>query len=96
MTHQHVMRKALWRRQKKSVLGYHRLTYNEIDIPEFEMRKSMNGCFQRIEAHVYQRISQGTGVDNYDKLFELILGKSFKQDNLFQSILEPIQVLFQF
>lgn len=79
----------------KGVLGYYRLIYNEINISEFESRKSMNKYFERIEADVYQRISQGTGVDNYDKLFELLLGKSFKKDDLFQSILEPIQVLFQ-
>lgn len=79
----------------KCILGYYRLTYNEIDIPEFKLRKSMNEYFRRIEADVYQRISQCTGVDNYDLLFELLLGKSFKKNELFQPMLESIQVLFQ-
>lgn len=79
----------------KCALGYYRLIYNEINIPEFKLRKPMNEYFKRIEADVYQRISQSTGVDNYDILFELLLGKSFKQNELFQHILEPIQVLFQ-
>ena len=79
----------------KCLLGYYRLVYNEINIPEFELRKSMNKYFERIEADVYQRISQGTGVDNYDRLFELLLGKSFKKDDAFKLILEPVQILFQ-
>lgn len=79
----------------KCLLGYYRLVYNEINIPEFELRKSMNKYFERIEADVYQRISQGTGVDNYDRLFELLLGKSFKKADAFKLILEPVQILFQ-
>lgn len=82
-------------RSAKCVLGYYRIIYNDIDIPELQLRKPMNEYFQRIEADVYQRISQGTGIDNYDKLFQLILGKSFKQDVSFQSVIESIQVLFQ-
>lgn len=79
----------------KCILGYYRLIYNEIDIPELELRRPMNRYFGRIEADVYQRISQGTGIDNYDKLFKLLLGKSFKQETVFQPILESIQALFQ-
>lgn len=79
----------------KCVLGYFRLIYNDISIPEFELRKPMNKYFARIEADIYQRISQGTGIDNYDKLFDLLLGKSFKKQDAFKPLLEPIQVLFQ-
>lgn len=82
-------------KEAKCVLGYYRLVYNAIDIPEFELRKPMNTFFRRIEADIYQRISQGTGVDNYDRLFELVLGHSFKQDVSFHALIEPIQVLFQ-
>ncbi len=79
----------------KCALGYFRLVFNAVDIPEFELRKPMNKYFMRIEADVYQRISQGTGIDNYDKLFNLLLGKSFKQQDSFKPLLESIQVLFQ-
>lgn len=80
----------------KCALGYFRLVYNAVNIPEFELRKPMNKYFTRIEADIYQRISQGTGIDNYDKLFNLLLGKSFKQQDSFKPLLESIQVLFQF
>ena len=79
----------------KCALGYFRLVYNAVNIPEFELRKPMNKYFTRIEADIYQRISQGTGIDNYDKLFNLLLGKSFKQQDSFKPLLESIQVLFQ-
>lgn len=79
----------------KSALGYHRLVYNEIDIPQLELRKPMNMYFRRMEADIYQRVSQATGVDNYDRLFELLLGISFKNDDVIKMILEPLQVLFQ-
>lgn len=79
----------------KCLLGYYRLVYNEIDISQYELRKPMNKYFGRIENDIYQRISQGTGIDNYDRLFELLLGKSFKKEDSFKPILEPVQILFQ-
>lgn len=79
----------------KCVVGYFRLIHDSVNISDFELRKPMNEYFTRIEADIFHRISQGTGIDNYDKLFNLILGKSFKQQNSFKLLLEPIQVLFQ-
>lgn len=67
----------------------------KLTIEEFEIRRPMNRYFNRIEADIYQRISQGTGIDNYGRLFELLSGKSFKNESSFKTLLEPIQVLFQ-
>lgn len=37
----------------KCALGYFRLVYNAVNIPEFELRKPMNKYFTRIEADIY-------------------------------------------
>lgn len=79
----------------KCILGYYRLLYNEINIPEFELRKPMNRYFGYIESDFFQRISQSNGIENYDRLFKLLLGESFRKKKSFQPTIESIQVLFQ-
>ncbi len=79
----------------KCILGYYRVIYNELSIPDLEFRKPMNMFYRRIETDLYTRIAQCTGIDNFDHIFELLTGKSLKQSDALKPLLEPVKVLFQ-
>ena len=41
------------------------------------------------------KISQTSGIDSYDSLFEVLLGKSLKKEEAIKPLIEPIKALFQ-
>lgn len=65
------------------------------DILDIETRKPVNIFMNNIEEDLKKKISQCTGIDKYDDLFQILLNKSFKKENSIAEILEGIQVLFQ-
>lgn len=78
----------------KAILGYYRELYNTIEMPLFEIRKPMNFFYERIEEYISEKISQTTGIDSYNKLFELLTGNSFKDEHTIANCVEGINALF--
>lgn len=78
------------------LLGYHRETYNLIGkTADLESRKTLNFYFSRVETFFHKRLSQCTGLDNYNVLFEILTGNDFKKHPTIAPMLEGINVLFQ-
>lgn len=86
---------GLLERKAKCVLGYHRSIYKNISIPDFDFRRPMNVFYNRITSELKRKISQTSGIDSYDSLFELLLGKSMKKEEEIKPLIEPIKALFQ-
>lgn len=79
----------------KLLLGYYQEIYGEIDFKEFELRKPKNVFLNNIIEFLNRRISQSTGIDNYNAIFELLTDKSFKTDDTISPFMEGINVLYQ-
>ena len=86
---------GLFERNAKCILGYHRSIYKNVSIPDLNFRRPMNIFYNRITSDLKRKISQTSGIDNYDTLFEILLGKSMKKDEAIKPLIEPIKVLFQ-
>ena len=86
---------GLLERKAKCVLGYHRSIYKNISIPDLDFRRPMNIFYNRITSDLKRKISQTSGVDSYDSLFEVLLGKSMKKEVMIKPLIEPIKALFQ-
>lgn len=80
----------------KLMLGYYREVINSVKYPELELRKPKNTFYNNVEEFLSKKISQTTGIDNYNLLFEMLTGKSFKKDDNIKPVLEAINVLYQF
>lgn len=80
----------------KLLLGYYREIYNAIEKPIFELRKPLNHFYNNVELYLSKKISQCTGLDNYNSLYELFTGSSLKQDTMVKPLIEGVNVLFQF
>jgi len=83
----------------KLLLGYHRTIYkliNKTNKSILEIRRPMNTFYRRIEEEVSKKVSQCTGLDSYNSIFELLIGKSMKEDKMVKPYIEAISVLFQF
>ena len=79
----------------KLLIGYHREVFNTVHSPEFEIRKPLNVYYNNLEEFLCKRISQTTGVENYNSLFEILTGESFKQHDKVKPFVEGVNVLFQ-
>lgn len=79
----------------KLLLGYYKEIYSLIDFKEFELRKPKNVFFNNVEKFLSQKISQSTGIDNYNSIFELLLDKPFKTNPKITPYIEGINVLYQ-
>lgn len=86
---------GLLERKAKCVLGYHRSIYKNISKPDLDFRRPMNFFYNRIASDLKRKISQTSGIDNYDSLFEVLLGKSIKKEEAIKPLIEPIKALFQ-
>ncbi len=80
----------------KLLLGYYQEIYGEIDFKEFELRKPKNIFLNNIIEFLNRRISQSTGIDNYNAIFELLTDVSFKTNATISPFIEGINVLYQF
>lgn len=80
----------------KALLRRRREIYNKIDVPDFEIRKTINTLFNALEEDLQTRISRATGVDAYETLIELLTGTRIGQSKKVRESWEGIQVLFQF
>ena len=79
----------------KLLLGYYNSIHNCIDLQEFKIRKVSNLIHSEIANFFHTKISQTTGLDNFDNFFKIFLHKSFKQAEEFKPLLEGINTLFQ-
>jgi len=86
---------GLLERKAKCVLGYHRSIYKNISIPDLDFRRPMNFFYNRLMSDLKKKISQTSGIDSYDSLFEVLLGKSIKKEEEIKPLIEPIMALFQ-
>ena len=77
------------------LLGYNNAIRETIHLDEFEQRKAFNTIQNRVRTHFKEKLSHTTGLDNFDSLFQLFLGVSFKQSNEIKPLVEGINVLFQ-
>ncbi len=82
--------------RSKLLLGYYQAIYEEFDFKEFELRKAKNVFFNNVIKFLNQRISQSTGINNYNAMFELLTDASFKNDDAISPLIEGINVLYQF
>ncbi len=80
----------------KLLLGYYQEIFQEVHFEEFELRKPKNVFFNNVIEFLNRKISQSTGIDNYNTLFELLIDKSFKTDDTISPFIEGINVLYQF
>lgn len=79
----------------KLLLGYYNSIHKCIDLQEFELRKKSNEIHSEIANFFHIKISQTTGLDNFDNFFKIFLNKSFKQSVGIKPLLEGINTLFQ-
>lgn len=80
----------------KLLLGYYREVFNLIKKPELELRRPMNHFYNNVEELLHKKVSQTMGLDNFATLFEMLTGKSIKQNQQIAQIYEGISTLFQF
>lgn len=78
------------------VLKHYREGYNNIHIEDFVTRKTLNRYYERLEKHFDSSIRKTSGIEKFDNMFEILLGKSFSKDERIKAKLESIKVLFQF
>lgn len=79
----------------KLLLGYYREVFNQIDVPDFELRKPMNHFYNSIEEMMHKKVSQSMGLDNFATIFEMLTSKSLKQDEQISVVYEGVSTLFQ-
>lgn len=79
----------------KLLLGYFREVFNQINVPDFQLRKPINHFYNNIESFLHKRVSQSTGLDNYSALFETFTGSSLKKHTQISPLYEGVSVLFQ-
>lgn len=77
------------------LLGYNNVIHNTVNLDEFELRKPFNVIHHNISDFFHHKISQTTGIDNFDKIFEIFLDESLKQNSNIKPLIEGINVLFQ-
>lgn len=78
------------------LLGYYREIYDLVNFEEFELRKPKNVFFNNIQRFLSKKISQTTGIENYNTIFELLTDSSFIKSPKTAPFIEGINVLFQF
>lgn len=77
------------------ILGYYNSVKNCVDLKEFEIRKAYNTINNQINEFFHIKISQTTGIANFDNIFEIFLGKSFINSKNINPLIEGINALFQ-
>ncbi len=80
----------------KLLLGYYQVIFGEVQFKEFELRKPKNIFFNNVIEFLNRKISQSTGIDNYNSIFELLTKESFKTNDAISPFIEGINVLYQF
>jgi hypothetical protein len=80
----------------KALLWQRRDLYSEVEIPDFNVRKTINRLFNGVFDDLETRISRATGPANYDDLFEIIISERISKYDLIKPLWEGVMVLFHF
>ena len=78
----------------KIILRYYIQIYNSYNQELLEIRKTMNTFYNNIEKYLSATISQTTGFEKYNSLYELLLNQSIKKDPQLAPLIEGINTLF--
>lgn len=80
----------------KALLEHQRNVYSKIEISEFETRRAMNVFYNRIEEDLEDRIASTMGASGYDKIFELLTGRTLSGLSHVAPMWEGVSALFKF
>lgn len=79
-----------------ALLEHRRGVYSNVEIPDFETRRSMNVFYNRFEDDLSARIARSLGAEGYDDMFELLTGAPLHDFDAVKPLWEPTTVLFNF
>jgi hypothetical protein len=80
----------------RALLDYRCSVFSQVDIPDFETRRSMNIFYNRLEADLSSRIGRSIGNSGYSDMFELLMGSKLSELGEMHPLWEGVTVLFNF
>ena len=79
-----------------ALLEHRRSVFSNVEISDFETRRSMNIFYMRLEDDLSARIARSLGAEGYNDMFELLMGTPLHELGGMKPLWEPTTVLFNF